>query len=190
MELTDKINQAYLLSEDTQQFLYQNFHHLFATKPFCYCHLQLDSSDEEPFNSTLHYLLKEGKFTCKDTQAYRKLVTINDLGSLRYLEDFLKVDLSEKEWPIFWDTYLLECLDWVQELVSNIIAGVPAFQFLTEGEELEEYKASLLKSFIMFATVYEQVKKSSYSFQNMALQEYIDYRPRKQTSLQDYRNMG
>lgn len=63
LELTDTINQAYLLSEDTQQFLYQNFHHLFATKPFCYCHLQLDSSDEEPFNSTLYYLLKEGKFT-------------------------------------------------------------------------------------------------------------------------------
>ncbi|CAK1253937.1 unnamed protein product [Fructobacillus tropaeoli] len=124
----------------------------------------------------------------RNTQTYRKLVTINDLGSLRYLEDFLKVDLSEKEWPIFWDTYLLECLDGIQELVSNIIAGVPAFQFLTEGKELEQYKASLLKSFIMFVTTYEQIKQSADFFQNMPLQEYIEYHPKKQKQLLEYLN--
>ncbi|CAK1253923.1 unnamed protein product [Fructobacillus tropaeoli] len=63
LELTDHINQAYLLDEKTQQFLYQNFNHLFSPNPFCYCHLQFDNSEGEPFNSTLYDLLKEGEFT-------------------------------------------------------------------------------------------------------------------------------
>ncbi|CAK1227837.1 hypothetical protein [Fructobacillus evanidus] len=63
LELTDHINQAYLLSEDTQQFLYHNFNHLLSSNSFCYCRLQLDSSKEEPFNSTLYELMKEGKFS-------------------------------------------------------------------------------------------------------------------------------
>lgn len=63
LELTDQINRACLLSEDTQQFLYQNFGHLFTSNPFCYCHLQLDNSQQEPFSSTLYHLLKKGEFT-------------------------------------------------------------------------------------------------------------------------------
>ncbi|CAK1227812.1 unnamed protein product [Fructobacillus evanidus] len=124
----------------------------------------------------------------RNTKTYQNLVTIGDLDSLKYLKDYLMVDLSEEEWPIFWDTYLLECLDGVQSLVSDITAGVPAFQFLTEGEELERYKASLLSSFMMFTAVYEQVKQNSYFFQNMALQEYIEYHPRKQKHLITYLN--
>lgn len=124
----------------------------------------------------------------RDTQVYQKLVAVDESDNLKYLKDYLEVDLSEKEWPIFWDAYLLECHGWAQALVSDIIAGVPSFQFLTEGEELEQYKASLLKSLINFVTVYEQVKQCSYLFQSMAWQDYIDYHPKKQKNLKDYLN--
>lgn len=122
------------------------------------------------------------------TLAYQQIIKLNDPRLEWSLDDMLDLQLSESEWPHFWDAYLMDYQFEVNESQRDIVTGIPAFQYATEGQLIEAFKKDTLQFYTAVVIIYENIKSFTYTFQNMAWTDYINYRPKKQMNLKDYQN--